>query len=186
MTKRGPKADDWKIKFPDFAVDVWYNDDKFTSRQYASPHGCTYMTGARHSQGYPMIAGINSKTNKKIMMTCHRLAYKITHGDPGTQQVLHTCSDMCCVNPHHLILGDATVKMHIMTSAGRHNNGSATRRAYRHKQKNRIYKHSEEEILWVRDPETTTEMIAEKYKITKSQAARRKWSWTNEYFLWLK
>ena len=184
MAKKGPKPVDWRTKFPDFAVDVWYNESKFLARQYESPHGCIYMTGARHSQGYPMTPGFNIKTNTKVMMTAHRLAYKIAHGDPGDQQVLHTCSDMCCVNPAHLVVGDTQTRVDICIAAGRHNNGAKTRGSYNHKQYNRKYKHSEEEILWVRS--ATTDEIAAKYGMTKAKAAARKWSWTREYFQWLK
>lgn len=183
-----PKNSNWKKStFPDLVVDVWVNLAKFYSRQYTSPHGCTYMTGPRHNQGYPMIGGRRKSDESRLMMTCHRLAYKIAHGDPGSAQVLHTCSDMCCVNPDHLVLGDTQTRVDICVSAGRQSNGSATRkRGEPKRQQNRQYKYTEEEIRWVRDPRTTTDMIAKKYGITKAKAASRKWSWSTEAYLWLK
>lgn len=177
------KNSNWKrTVFPDLVIDVWVNLAKFYARQYSSPHGCIYMTGPKHRQGYPMIGGRRASNESRMMMTCHRLAYKIAHGDPGQDQVLHTCSDMACVNPQHLILGDAKTKMEICVAAGRHYNGSDKRRAYG-RQKNRKYKYTEEEIRWVRN--ATTDEIALKYGISKKRAAARRWSWTNDSYLWI-
>ena len=189
MAKTGPKGPRPlnKKTYPDVVNGVHINIAKLYSRIYDSPHGCKYMTGARHRQGYPMLGGRKVNGLEKTMLLASRTIYEIETGvNPGSHNVLHTCLDMSCVNPQHLVLGDAKKKMEMIVMAGRHNNGSDTRKKTGpKKQMGRVYKYSEDEIRWVRDPRTTTDMIAQRYGITKAKASARKWSWTHDYFQWL-
>lgn len=50
----------------------------------------------------------------------HRLAWKLTFGDPGDLDVCHTCDNPPCCNPRHLFLGTAQDNADDMVSKGRH------------------------------------------------------------------
>lgn len=107
--------------FPDRAADVGYNASYLYSRidDSAGPTACWTYKGAHHRQGYGMIGGYRIATGKKIMQTVHRLLWKIQHQqDPGSQDIIHTCGNMACCNPAHLILGDAKAIADMRTARG--------------------------------------------------------------------
>lgn len=59
--------------------------------------GCWLWTRSTSRDGYGW-ASLNNKTHQ-----AHRLAYILTHGEPGPGLVLdHTCRVRRCVNPAHL------------------------------------------------------------------------------------
>ena len=49
-----------------------------------------------------------------------RLAWALTHGDPGPLCVLHHCDNPPCCNPNHLFLGTHKDNMQDSTRKGRH------------------------------------------------------------------
>ncbi len=52
-------------------------------------------------------------------MQAHRLAWTLTHGDPGELDVLHTCDNPPCCNPKHLYLGTDADNHRDMHARGR-------------------------------------------------------------------
>ena len=97
-------------RFPNRIADVGYNQEFVDSHIDASAgaQACWTWRGARHRQGYGMVGGYRLATGEKLMMTVHRLLLKIKLGrDPGTKDSVHTCGNMCCLNPDHLIEGTA-------------------------------------------------------------------------------
>lgn len=49
-----------------------------------------------------------------------RLAWTLTHGDPGDSSVLHHCDNPLCCNPSHLFLGTQSDNMRDSSQKGRH------------------------------------------------------------------
>lgn len=107
---RGKKVD-VAIRYPDIVGDVRVDLFFVFSRinMDAGPDGCWTWIGGKHRQGYGMCSGIKLATGKRVMMTVHRLLLKHKLGyDPGPGvDAVHTCGNMNCVNPAHLITGDA-------------------------------------------------------------------------------
>lgn len=54
-------------------------------------------------------------------VSAHRLSYEIHKGAPGNQQVRHTCDNPPCVNPEHLLLGNAKANSDDKMLKDRHN-----------------------------------------------------------------
>lgn len=52
-------------------------------------------------------------------MNAQRVAWILTHGDPGDLHVLHRCDVPACCNPSHLFLGTDADNMHDMDAKGR-------------------------------------------------------------------
>ncbi len=143
------------------------NYDNFMNKQQPDPAGsdCILWTGVKNNIGYPFI-GIRDATGKYKMATAHRLALMLKLGRdiaPG-MNANHTCHRRDCVNPQHLTEGTQQQKIRDMNADGRHvNNGTAERGSYNHKQANRTYKYSEEEITWIRN--ATIIEIRRKYNL---------------------
>lgn len=81
----------------------------FYRHQSPGENGCINWTAGRHRQGYGMM-GAWRLDGTKIMTTTHRIAARIAFDraiDP-TEYVIHTCSNMACCNPDHLMIGDRT------------------------------------------------------------------------------
>lgn len=54
-----------------------------------------------------------------VGINAQRMAWILTHGDPGPQFVLHKCDNAPCVRPSHLYLGDQKENMAGCSARGR-------------------------------------------------------------------
>jgi hypothetical protein len=149
----------------------------------ATANDCTTWTGGHHPQGYAMCGAIDAATSKRKMITLHRLIMKQKLGRDLDRKecVIHTCSNAECLNPDHLVLGDYIDRSQNMLNNGRANplRGKNIRS---HNKQNRVYKYTDEEILWIRKADTLD--IAEKYGVTRSKASHIRWHVRNTYH-WL-
>ena len=62
---------------------------------------CMIWQGAKHRQGYGFAR------NGHKMQTTHRIVGLLTHGDPGDPrkyQFTHTCGNLLCCNPEHIVV----------------------------------------------------------------------------------
>ena len=163
--------------------DVMVKTHILERKQEPQPNGCIHWTGPRHRQGYGMIGGIRMPEMTAIMMTVHRLQMKIKLNRSllRSEEVIHTCGNMQCVNPDHLIVGDSKKRAEITTI---NNPGLRTRhKTLPPRKQNRVYKYSEAEIRWIRiaDPE----LIALQYQLPMHRARTMQWS-MRKYYRWLK
>jgi hypothetical protein len=143
-------------------------------------NGCTVWLGGKHRQGYAMSGAIDVATSKRKMITLHRLIMKQKLGRDLDRKecVIHTCSNAECLNPDHLKLGDYSDRSQNMLNNGRANplRGQHVRD---NKKQNRVYKYSDEEILWIRKADSRD--IAERYGVTRSKASHIRWHVRNTY-----
>ena len=128
--------------------------------RYLEPQasGCINHTGGRHAQGYRMCSAIRKSDNKKIMTVVHRVAMRMKLGRAISSQefVIHSCDNDSCVNPDHLVLGDAHTRNAFMKQRGTQRTGplnTGGRRVDEHGnpiRQNRNYKYTEDELRWFR------------------------------------
>ena len=80
----------------------------FERHQTPGSNDCSNWTAGKHVQGYGMMGAWRVSDGQKIMVTTHRVAARIKYDRPidPTEYVIHTCSNMSCVNPDHLMIGD--------------------------------------------------------------------------------
>lgn len=85
----------------------------------AGPDACHPWTGARTRDPYgnPSYGVLQYQT---VHYVAHRLAWILTNGDPGDQEVCHTCDNPPCCNLRHLFLGDHSANMRDRRDKGRH------------------------------------------------------------------
>ena len=82
--------------------------DYFQAHQHRTDTGCWSWSAGRHRQGYGMMGAWRVRDGQKIMTTVHRVAARIkwNRAIDSDEMVIHTCSNMNCCNPDHLMLGD--------------------------------------------------------------------------------
>jgi hypothetical protein len=91
------------------------NPDKhFWSMVKVSGAGeCWEWQHSKNNKGYGNVQW-NGRVDK-----AHRVAWTLTHGDPGSLFVLHSCDNRSCCNPSHLFLGTNQDNMDDMVKKGR-------------------------------------------------------------------
>jgi len=167
------------------------NLDYYWSNQGAiDANGCIPWIGPKHRQSYGMMGGFRQSDEKRIMTVTHRITAMLKYGRAltSTDYVLHTCSNASCVNPDHIIIGDAYDKARIRDENGRGNyHGRKTkwtrRKALVPKKQNRTYKYTEDEIRWIR--QATSAEIGAKYGMEIKKASRFRYEVRKRYE-WLK
>jgi len=162
--------------------DVLVKLDEFYKKQAVQANGCIHYTGtANHVQGYKFIGAIRVPENKRIMLTVHRLTLMIKENRAldRSEFAVHVCSNPICVNPHHLIIGDASIRNSVMIRNGRQGKQPRGKHSKDHKKQNREYKYSEEEMLWIRYASRTE--IARRYGLSEARAATMRWNMRNNY-----
>ena len=95
--------------------DIWCNLSYINKHQQPGKNGCVEWTAGKHRQGYGM-TGAWRADGSKIMTTVHRVLGRLKYGRAlaESEYIVHTCSNMGCVNPDHLMLGDRNTIHQIM------------------------------------------------------------------------
>lgn len=155
--------------------------EKYNNKLEPQATGCVYWQGPFHRQGYGMFSGIRISDGKRIMMTTHRLAMKLKlNRELDLKEfVVHTCGNPQCVNPDHLILGDARLRYKEMVKQGRAGPRIRGKHTKDHKKQNRQYRYSDDEMLWIRY--ATKAEIAARYNVSEERAATMRWSMRTNY-----
>jgi hypothetical protein len=61
---------------------------------------------------------------RSVFYDVHRLAYQLSHGNPGDNYVCHECDNPICCNPSHLFAGKQLDNVRDMDAKGRRINGA--------------------------------------------------------------
>lgn len=69
-------------------------------------NGCWNYTGSVNTDGYPSLTRKGYRNTSPGNVKGHRYVYEMTKGEiPEGQVIRHTCDNIKCLNPEHLILG---------------------------------------------------------------------------------
>jgi hypothetical protein len=164
-------------KWPDIVGDVRVNLAKVYSKidSSAGANACWTWSGPTHRQGYGMIGGQRIATQTKIMMTVHRLLLKEKLGrDPGAAvDAMHTCGNMQCVNPAHIVPGTAREILELRVQRSGRRPGKPV--GYRHfKPRNQKYAYGIENIAALAKNEISVEEFAKLSNVNLKRAQRIK------------
>lgn len=89
----------------------------------------------------------------------HGLSYKLSKGDFDLSLVVrHTCDNMICCNPNHLLLGTQLDNIRDRQERGRTAVGTAHGKS----------KFTEEEVLYIRKASISQRKLAEKFNVNRS------------------
>ena len=174
----------------DNLFDVAVNIQAYWSKidQSAGAQGCWPYLGPKHRQGYGFIGGRRYSDEKRIMLVAHRVGMRIKLGRAITsdEMVVHSCSNMNCQNPDHLMLGDASLRTRNMYANGRQGHVSVGKHSRDHKpQLGRKYKRTIEEMLFIKNSRPVD--IARRFGIDVKRACawragiRNGYSWLKAY-----
>lgn len=189
MTAGRPKVSP-EIKWPDVIGDVRVDLSRVYSKidSTAGPQACWTWHGPRHRQGYGMIGGQRIATGEKLMMTVHRLLLKEKLGrDPGpTVDAMHTCGNMRCVNPAHIVPGNAEQILNLRIQRTGQRFGKPP--GYKHhKPRNQNYTYGIDNILALANGQLSIEDFAARTNTTYAQAKKIKWNIDNgQSYSWAK
>jgi hypothetical protein len=179
---------DGKKKLINLVVDRYVNLELFYKNQEPQATGCINWTGVTSNIGYGFIGfnylpgNASPSGHRSGMMTTHRLAFMVANNRlPVKRNVNHTCHNKLCVNPAHLVEGTQREKLTAMVAAGIKGGcrKGQQRGSYNHKQQDRVYKYSEEEIQWIRTADV--DLIAARYGMAKSRASSKRWAFRTNY-----
>lgn len=81
------------------------------------PNECWPWQAYSQRGGYGRIAVKDGRAQP--IQYAHRIAWELTHGDPGAAFVLHSCDNPSCCNPAHLFLGTQADNMRDRDVKGR-------------------------------------------------------------------
>jgi hypothetical protein len=176
-----------KFKQPmDRVGDRLINIQNFKSKLQPSATGCLEWTGPLSRIGYGLIGCFHVVEDKRKMMSAHRAALMIKLGReiaPG-MNANHLCHNKRCCEESHLVEGTQQQKLADMLKAGI--KGGRTLGvnvgSYNHKQHNRTYRYSEQEINWIRTADL--EAIMAKYACDRGRAYRKRHAFRYGY-TWL-
>lgn len=173
-----------KRTYADLVGNRWVDLDNYYSKLITDAQtGCELWTGVQSSIGYGFIGFRDAITDKRGMMTAHRLALmqKLDREIAPGMNANHTCHNKLCCNPDHLYEGTQQQKIADMVADGI-NAGRAPGQLvgpYLHKQHARTYRYSEEEINWVRNAPAAE--IATRYGISHKRASTMKGAFRSGY-----
>jgi hypothetical protein len=144
-----------KYRNLDNLFDVAVNTTAYWSKTDDSggPTACWPWTGPRHRQGYGFIGARRYADDRRIMMVAHRVGMRIKLGRAidSSEMVVHSCSNMACQNPDHLMLGDASLRTRNMYANGRNATLPLGKHSRDHKpQLGRKYRRTIEEMLFIK------------------------------------
>jgi len=170
--------------YKDLVGDRWVNLDHYFSKIQTDPvTGCDIWTGVVSSIGYGFIGFRDRITDKRGMMTTHRLALmqKLDREIAPGMNANHTCNNKLCCNPDHLYEGTQQQKIAEMVAAGIKAGRALGQQVgpYLHKQWERKYRYTDEEIQWVRN--APVKDIAAKYGVPYQRAASMKGAFRGGY-----
>jgi hypothetical protein len=104
-----------KVTAEDLAARFW------PKVQTSEVEDCWPWSGATNQDGYGVFhigkRALTPVGNRAA--GAHRMAWWLTHGDPGEKWVLHRCDNPPCCNPAHLYLGDHEQNIRDMVQRGR-------------------------------------------------------------------
>ena len=176
-----------KYRNLDNLFDVAVNTTAYWSKvdDSGGPTACWPWTGPKHRQNYGFIGARRYADDTRIMMVAHRVGMRIKLGRAidSSEMVVHSCSNMACQNPDHLMLGDASLRTRTMYANGRNAPVPLGRHSRDHKpQLGRKYKRSIEEMLFIRANRPTD--IAKKFGIDIKKASAWK-AGVRDGYAWL-
>ena len=107
--------------------DISINWDYYQRHQVpdANDQGCTHWDAGRHRQGYGMTHAVRHADGEAIMVTTHRVAARLKYDRAisSKEMVIHSCSNMACMNPSHLFIGTKSDMQTVMFKNKRHRHG---------------------------------------------------------------
>jgi len=166
-------AGDWLINYALYSSKITHNPAT----------GCDEWTGVTNNLGFPFVGAWSISENKHKMVLGHRIALTLKLGRairPG-MNCNRSCHNRLCMTAEHISEGTQGEKMAKMRSDGVliATQAGGPRGGYTHKQVNRRYVRSDEEILWIRDAEVAD--IATRYGYTLRKACRLRYALRHSY-----